>query len=341
MNENKSERRTIAQKMGVKENSRAILVNSDEVAINKIEFPPLDISTKLAEGFDYIHLFVKKQSEFIEHFPILKEYLNPNGMLWVSWPKSGKSGTDLNLKTVIKLGYDFGLVESTCLSISEIWSGLKFTHPKKGKVYNNSYGKLNDKRTSTTNSDSIGKTETFFETQDKFRKWLERHHETETELIVGFYKMDSGKPSMTWSQSVDQALCFGWIDGVRNSIDMESYSIRFTPRRSTSIWSAVNIKKVEELTKAGLMKPAGLKAFGLRTENKSIIYSYEKEIEFLDTNYEKQFRKDKLAWDFFMKQAPSYKKAIIHWIMSAKQEKTRQSRLEKAIKVSGQQKRIV
>ncbi|NOT35964.1 MAG: bacteriocin-protection protein [Saprospiraceae bacterium] len=184
-------------------------------------------------------------------------------------------------------------------------------------------------------------TATFFETQIEFRKWLEKHHKKETELIVGYYKVDSGKPSMTWSQSVDQALCFGWIDGVRKSIDKESYSIRFTPRRSTSIWSAVNIKKVEELTKAGLMKPEGLKAFSLKTEDKSKIYSHEKEPIILETNYEKKFRKNKLAWDFFMKQAPSYKKVMTHWIMSAKQEKTRQSRLEKIIIVSGQQKRIV
>jgi uncharacterized protein YdeI (YjbR/CyaY-like superfamily) len=190
-------------------------------------------------------------------------------------------------------------------------------------------------------SDSTKKTETYFETEDKFRKWLERHHEKETELIVGFYKLDSGKPSMTWSQSVDQALCFGWIDGIRKSIDKESYSIRFTPRRSTSIWSAINIKKVEVLTKAGLMKPAGIKAFCLRTDNKSKIYSHEKEITVLNANYEKQFKKDKIAWDFFMKQAPSYKKVITHWIMSAKQEKTRQSRLEKTIKESGLQKRIL
>ena len=184
------------------------------------------------------------------------------------------------------------------------------------------------------------RTVAYFETQDKFRKWLERHHEKETELIVGFYKVDSGKPSMTWSQSVDQALCFGWIDGIRKSIDKESYSIRFTPRRSTSSWSAINIKKVEELTKTGLMMPAGIKAFSLRTDNKSKIYYHEKEVVILDANYEKLFKKDKIAWDFFMKQAPSYKKAITHWIMSAKQEKTRQSRLEKTIKESGQQKRI-
>lgn len=184
-------------------------------------------------------------------------------------------------------------------------------------------------------------TATFFETQTEFRKWLEKHHKKETELIVGYYKLSSGKPSMTWSQSVDQALCFGWIDGVRRSIDKESYSIRFTPRRSSSIWSAINIKKIETLTKSGLMKPEGIKAFSLRQENKSKIYSHEKENVPLETTYEKQFKKNKLAWDFFMKQAPSYKKVITHWIMSAKQEKTRQFRLEKTIKISGQQKRIV
>jgi uncharacterized protein YdeI (YjbR/CyaY-like superfamily) len=181
---------------------------------------------------------------------------------------------------------------------------------------------------------------THFETQYEFRKWLEKHHQKETELIVGFYKVDSGKPSMTWSQSVDQALCFGWIDGVRKSIDEESYSIRFTPRRSKSNWSAINIMKVEELTKAGLMKPAGLKAFSLRAENKSKVYSYEKGRTHLDSKYEKQFRENKIAWDFFIKQAPSYQKAITNWIMSAKQEKTRQLRLEKTINKSGQQKRV-
>lgn len=181
---------------------------------------------------------------------------------------------------------------------------------------------------------------TFFKTQDDFRKWLESNHEKETELTVGFYKVDSGKPSMNWSQSVDQALCFGWIDGVRKSIDKESYSIRFTPRRNTSNWSAINIKKIEELTKAGLMKPAGLKAFSLRKDTKSEIYSYENDTTFLDSDYEIQFRENTKAWDFFMKQAPSYRKAIMRWIMSAMQEKTRQSRLEKTIKESEQQKRV-
>jgi hypothetical protein len=139
--------RTVSQKMGVKENSRAFFANTDKEALDNINLPTLNIPAKLEAEFDYIHLFVKTKMEFIDYFPKLKPYLKSNGMLWVSWPKGGKLGTDLNIKIVIKLGYDFGLVESTCLSINDIWSGLKFTHPKKGKVYNNSYGKLNDNTT--------------------------------------------------------------------------------------------------------------------------------------------------------------------------------------------------
>jgi len=183
-------------------------------------------------------------------------------------------------------------------------------------------------------------TATFFVTQAEFRKWLKKHHKKQTELIAGFYKVDSPKPSMTWSQSVDQALCFGWIDGVGKSIDKKSYCIRFTPRRNTSIWSAINIKKVEELNKSGLMVPEGQKAFDLRTENKSRIYSHEKEPVLLSKKHEQQFKINKLAWSFFNTQAPSYKKAMTHWIMNAKQEKTRLSQLEKTIKISEQQKRM-
>ena len=181
---------------------------------------------------------------------------------------------------------------------------------------------------------------TFFKTQDDFREWLEINHEKETELIVGFYKVKSGKPSMNWSQSVDQALCFGWIDGIRKSIDEESYSIRFTPRKNTSNWSEINIKKVEELTRAGLMKPAGMKAFSFRKESKSGIYSYENEAESFDYQDEKLFRKNEKAWEFFMKQTTSYRKAVVRWINSAVQKITRQSRLEKTIKQCEQQKRI-
>lgn len=132
--------------MGVKENSKAYFVNADEEAIENLDLPNLNISKKLDNEFDYIHLFVKTQSEILEHFPKLKQNLITNGMLWVSWPKGGKLGTDLNIKIVIKLGYEFGLVESTCLSVNNTWSGLKFTHPKKGKIYKNSYGKLNEEK---------------------------------------------------------------------------------------------------------------------------------------------------------------------------------------------------
>jgi uncharacterized protein YdeI (YjbR/CyaY-like superfamily) len=172
---------------------------------------------------------------------------------------------------------------------------------------------------------------TFFPNQSDFRKWLKQNHKKETELLVGFYKIGRGKPSMTWPQSVDEALCFGWIDGVRKSIDRESYCIRFTPRKSTSIWSAVNIKKVEELTKKGLMQPAGLVSFEKRKEGKSGIYSYEKEATKLAETYEKKFKANKKAWAFFTSLAPSYQKLGIHRVMDAKQEKTQLSRLEKLI----------
>ncbi len=182
---------------------------------------------------------------------------------------------------------------------------------------------------------------TFFETQEKFRDWLSVNHKIADELIVGFHKLGTGKPSMTWSQSVDQALCFGWIDGVRRTIDSESYSIRFTPRRKTSNWSAINIQKMNDLINSGLMTADGQRAFDDRVEHRSKIYSYENEPVQLDSEYETLFKANTIAWNFFNKQAPSYKKLMIHWIMNAKQEKTRISRLEKIIVVSEEQKRKI
>ena len=146
---------------------------------------------------------------------------------------------------------------------------------------------------------------------------------------------------MTWSQSVDEALCFGWIDGVRKSIDKDSYSIRFTPRRPTSIWSAINIDKVEKLTKQGLMKPAGLASFKLRKDHKSKIYSHEKKPVKLADEFQNKFKTNKKAWDFFISQAPSYQNVIVHWIMTAKQKTTQLTRLEKTIKESEKYKRIL
>lgn len=177
-------------------------------------------------------------------------------------------------------------------------------------------------------------TPTFFATPTDFRKWLKKNHSKETELVVGFYKVDSGKASITWSQSVDEALCFGWIDGVRTSIDKDSYKIRFTKRKPGSIWSAINIKKIETLTKLGLMQPAGLASFEKRTTANSKIYSHESEAVELSAAFEKLFKANKKAWIYFKALAASYKKNSTHWVMSAKQEATKLSRLQQLIKDS-------
>jgi len=171
----------------------------------------------------------------------------------------------------------------------------------------------------------------FFAEQADFRKWLEENHDKETELLVGFYKVGTNKPSMNWSQSVDEALCFGWIDGVRRSIDAESYSIRFTPRKPNSVWSAVNIAKIEKLTEQNLMKPVGIAAFAKREESRSKIYAYENKQKRFSDEFEKQFKSNVKAWTFFEKQANWYKKKAVNWVMTAKQEITRLSRLEKLV----------
>ena len=172
---------------------------------------------------------------------------------------------------------------------------------------------------------------TYFATPSDFRKWLQDHHEHEKELLVGFYKVGSGKPSMTWPESVDEAICFGWIDGIRRSIDENRYCIRFTPRKAGSIWSAVNIKKVESLSKLGLMQPAGLAAYSKRSESKSAIYAYEKAPVALANNFQTRFKANKKAWIFFISLPPSYQRTAINWVMSAKQELTRLKRMEALI----------
>lgn len=169
---------------------------------------------------------------------------------------------------------------------------------------------------------------TFFPTPADLKKWFDEHHETEMEVLVGYYKKDTGKPSITWPESVDEALCVGWIDGVRKGLDDETYMIRFTPRRPNSIWSAVNIARVEALTKEGRMKPAGLAAFELRKENKSAIYSHEQSDKIELTPAEtKQFKANTKAWEFFEAQTGSYRKAVLWWVVSAKQETTRAKRM--------------
>ena len=170
----------------------------------------------------------------------------------------------------------------------------------------------------------------FFTTPDEFRKWLEKHHATEKALLVGYYKVATGKPSLTWSQSVDVALCYGWIDGVRPTGDDESYVIRFSPRKPRSGWSAVNINKVAALKKAGLMRPAGLAAFEARDATNAG-YSVKAWPTTFPPIYERRLRANKKAWAYFTSQAPSRRKATIHWVTSAKQEETRLRRLQMLI----------
>jgi uncharacterized protein YdeI (YjbR/CyaY-like superfamily) len=181
----------------------------------------------------------------------------------------------------------------------------------------------------------------FFRTPADLRAWLETNHATATELWIGFYTKDSGKLSITWPESVDQALCFGWIDGIRKRVDEISYQIRFTPRRRGSIWSATNIKRAKELVTQKQMRPTGLKAFAARIENKSGIYSYEQRSTELSQRYAKLLKKNKAAWNFFEKQPPSYRKMIGWWIISAKKEETRMARLAKLISESAKGKRLL
>jgi len=184
------------------------------------------------------------------------------------------------------------------------------------------------------------RTVTFFQSPSDLRKWFEKNHATAPELWVRFYKKDSGRASITWPESVDEALCFGWIDGIRKSVDEVSYKIRFAPRRRGSIWSAVNIKRATALTDERRMRPTGVKAFAARRENKSGIYAYEQRHAELEEPYNGMLKKNKAAWDFFQARPPSYRKTLSWWIVSAKKEETRLKRLEKLIEESANGRRM-
>jgi uncharacterized protein YdeI (YjbR/CyaY-like superfamily) len=182
----------------------------------------------------------------------------------------------------------------------------------------------------------------FFETPDEFRAWFSEHHDTATELLVGFYKKGSGRPSITWPESVDEALCFGWIDGIRRGLDGESYTIRFTPRGARSNWSAVNIRRTKELMELGRMQPAGLRAFEARADERSAVYAYEQRHNAtLGPEFERLFRADKQAWAYFEAQPPSYRRTVIWWVISAKREETRRNRLARLITDSGEGRRVI
>jgi uncharacterized protein YdeI (YjbR/CyaY-like superfamily) len=177
----------------------------------------------------------------------------------------------------------------------------------------------------------------YFRSASKWRAWLQRHHADSDEVLVGFHRRGTGKPSLTWSESVDEALCFGWIDGVRRRVDAERYTIRFTPRKPTSTWSAVNVARMRALEDAGRMTAPGRAAFDRRREDRTAIYSYEqRHLASFDPAAERRFRTNRKAWTYWQAQSPSYRKNATYWVMSAKRDETRQRRLTKLIEDSAQ-----
>jgi uncharacterized protein YdeI (YjbR/CyaY-like superfamily) len=181
---------------------------------------------------------------------------------------------------------------------------------------------------------------TFFRSAADLREWFARRHSEAVELWVGYYKKGTGIPSITWPESVDEALCVGWIDGIRKSVDERSYTIRFTPRKAVSTWSAVNIKRVQVLKREGRMQATGLKAFQARRENEAGTYSYEQRRAELEEPYAGLLRKNQAAWEFFHAQPPGYRKVASWWVISAKMEATRLKRLEKLIEASARGRRL-
>jgi uncharacterized protein YdeI (YjbR/CyaY-like superfamily) len=181
---------------------------------------------------------------------------------------------------------------------------------------------------------------TYFKTQADFRKWLEKNHEKLSEIYVGFHKKSTLKPSITYPQALDEALCYGWIDGVRKNVNEMSYTIRFTPRKKQSHWSGVNVKRFNELSEMKLIQPAGLEAFQNSDIKKSLKYAEERKSAKLDPKYQKQFKSNKKAWEFFTAQPPGYQRVCVFWIVSAKQEETRQRRLKLLMDYSQIQKRL-
>jgi uncharacterized protein YdeI (YjbR/CyaY-like superfamily) len=175
-------------------------------------------------------------------------------------------------------------------------------------------------------------TATYFTGPAEFREWLHANHATATELLVGFHKQHTGRPTLTWPESVAEALCYGWIDGVRRRVDDERYTIRFTPRQATSIWSSVNVALMETLIAEGRARPAGVRAFERRREAKSAIYAYEqRQTAELEPAMEREFRANRAAWRFFESTAPSYRRIVLWWIVSAKRPETRAKRLAELI----------
>jgi uncharacterized protein YdeI (YjbR/CyaY-like superfamily) len=180
----------------------------------------------------------------------------------------------------------------------------------------------------------------YFESPAAFRRWLEKHHDSADELVVGFHKAHTGRPSLTWPEAVDEALCFGWIDGVRHRIDEDRYTIRFTPRRRNSLWSFVNVRRVKVLAEEGRMRPAGLAAFDARRAERGGAYSFEQPPAQLSPAETRKFKANKPAWRFFEEQPPGYRKTVLFWVTSAKRPETRERRLDTLMADSAAGRRI-
>jgi len=181
----------------------------------------------------------------------------------------------------------------------------------------------------------------YFATPERFRAWLAANHAKRPELLVGFYKKSADRPSIDWPQSVDEALCYGWIDGVRRSLGAESYTIRFTPRRTGSIWSSINIRRVAALKRAGRMQPAGLAAFVRRSRDRSAVYAYEqRENATLAAAELRVFRANRVAWEYFSSLAPSYRHKALYWITSSRKAETRRARLERMIAMAAKKQKL-
>jgi uncharacterized protein YdeI (YjbR/CyaY-like superfamily) len=181
----------------------------------------------------------------------------------------------------------------------------------------------------------------FFATPEEFGAWLEEHHESASELLVGFHKKGSGRPSITWPESVEQALRFGWIDGVRRSLGDESYTIRFTPRKPTSNWSEINVATVGRLKERGLMAPAGLRAYEARRPERTGIYSFERrKAAALPPEFEERLKANAAAWDWFTSRPPGYRRTATHWVVSAKRDETRRRRLQQLIDCSAEGRNV-
>lgn len=172
---------------------------------------------------------------------------------------------------------------------------------------------------------------TFFASPAEFRRWLQRHHRSARELWVGFHRKATGRPTLTWPESVAEALCYGWIDGIRKRVDGTRYAIRFTPRKERSIWSAVNVKTMAELIAAKRVKPAGLRAWERRSDEKTAIYAYEREHASFDAEAERQFRRNRAAWKYWESRPPGYRRLMTFWVASGKRPETRAKRLAELI----------